>query len=253
MQVPMLRLAALPASRGAWFRRAMVLAAVVGLVPLGASAQQPQPQPMADARIIVTGDGSVSVPPDHAQVRSGVTTRAATVKEAAAANSKLMAAVLAALRDAGVAPKDIQTSQFSIRPVYAQEPRNEPKLTGYSVSNQVTVIVRDTAKVGDTLDRIIAAGATDAGNIAFLVDDPSKALDQARAAAIADARRKAEVYAKAAGVQVGRVAWISEISASGPPVPMMARAAAPAGAAVPIAAGEDTLRAHVTVGFDIAR
>src|SRR5262249_51467359 len=198
--------------------------------------------------IIVTGDGSVSVPPDHAQVRSGVTTRAATVKEAAAANSKLMAAVLAALRDAGVAPKDIQTSQFSIRPVYAQEPRNEPKLTGYSVSNQVTVIVRDTAKVGDTLDRIIAAGATDAGNIAFLVDDPSKALDQARAAAIADARRKAEVYAKAAGTRLGQVEWITEASGFGPAVPLRGQGVSAAGAAVPIATGEDTFAVTVTVG-----
>jgi uncharacterized protein YggE len=260
MELPMaeLPLAALPAVAGASFRRSFVVLAAAAAIfaPPGARAQQraQQPQPMADQRIVVSGDGSVSVPPDRAQVRSGVTTRAVTVKEAVAANSKLMSAVLAALGDAGIPPKDIQTSQFSIRPVYAQEPRNEPKLTGYSVSNQVTVILREIGKVGDTLDRIIAAGATDAGNIAFLVNDPSKALDQAREAAVADAKRKAEVYAKAAGVQLGRVAWITEGSASGPlpPVPMMARAAGGA-APVPIAAGEDTLRAHVTVGFDIAR
>jgi uncharacterized protein YggE len=227
-----------------------LLAAFAVLAPSVAPAQQQQP---AEARIVVSGEGSVSVKPDHAQVRSGVTTRAKTVKEAVDANSKLMAAVIAALKDAGIADKDIQTSRFSIQPVYApQEPRTEPRLTGYSVSNQVTATIREIGKVGDVLDRAIAAGATDAGNIAFLVADPSKALDQAREAAVADARRKAEVYAKASGVRLGRVEWIAEDVAGGPPMPMMARAA-PGAAPVPIAAGEDTLRARITVGFDIAR
>src|SRR5262249_35711090 len=134
------------------------------------------------------------------------------------------------------------------QPVYAQqEPRS---LTGYSVSNQVSVTIRQIDKVGDVLDRVVAAGATDAGNIAFLVSDPSKALDQAREAAIADARRKAEVFAKAGGVRLGAVQWITEDAGSGTPVPVMARAAA---APVPISTGEDTLRVRITVGFDIAR
>jgi hypothetical protein len=90
-----------------------------------------------------TGEGSVSVAPDYAQIRSGVTTRAKTVKEATDANSKLMAAVTAALLESGIAQKDIQTSRFSIQPVYApQEPRTEPKLVGYSASNQVSVTIR---------------------------------------------------------------------------------------------------------------
>jgi len=228
-----------------------LLAAFAVLVPSVAPAQQQQP---TEARIVVSGEGSVSVRPDYAQVRSGVTTRAKTVKEAVDANSKLMAAVIAALKDAGIADRDIQTSRFSIQPVYApQEPRTEPRLTGYSVSNQVTVTIREIGKVGDVLDRAIAAGATDAGNIAFLVSDPSKALDQAREAAVADARRKAEVYAKASGVRLGRVEWITEEAVGGPPMPMLAQRAAPGAAPVPIATGEDTLRARITVGFDIAR
>ena len=189
--------------------------------------------------------------PNFAQIRSGVTTRAKTVKEAVEANSKLMVAIMAALKDAGIAEKDIQTSRFSIQPVYApQELRTEPKLLGYSVSNQVDVTIRVIGRVGDVLDKVVAAGATDVGNVSFLVSDASKALDEAREAAIADARRKAEVYAKAAGVQLGRVEWITEETGGGPPVPMMTRARA---APVPIATGEDTLRVHVTVGFDIAR
>jgi hypothetical protein len=98
---------------------------------------------------------------------------------------------------------------------------------------------------------LIAAGATDVGNIAFLVSDPSKALDQAREAAIADARRKAEVYARAAGIRLGQVEWITEASGFGP-VPLRGQGASAARAAVPIATGDDTLEVTVTVGFTIA-
>jgi uncharacterized protein YggE len=114
----------------------------------------------------------------------------------------------------------------------------------------VNVTIRELGKVGDVLDRVVAAGATEVGNVSFMVSDASKALDQAREAAIADARRKAEVYAKASGVRLGRVEWINEDTGSGPPVSIMARAAA---APMPIASGEDTLRVRVFVGFDIAR
>jgi uncharacterized protein YggE len=221
--------------------------------PLAARAQQVQsPQ---DGRVVVMGEGSVSVTPDYAQIESGVTTRAKTVKEATDANSKLMAAITSALLESGVAQKDVQTSRFSVQPVYApQEPRTEPKLVGYSISNHVRVKIRQLGKVGEILDRLVTAGVTDVGNIAFLVSDPSKALDQARAAAIADARRKAEVYAQASGLRLGRVIWITEDPGFSPPSPMRAQgASAPMAAPVPIATGEDTLRVRVTVGFDIAR
>jgi uncharacterized protein YggE len=222
----------------------------------GVYAQQPQQSP--EAGIVVTGEGSVSVTPDHAQISVGVTTRTKTVKEAVATNSKLMVAIIAALKDAGVAENDIQTARFSIQPIYtqptgpsSQDGRAEPKLSSYSVSNHVNVTTREIGKVGDLLDRAIAAGATDVGNVLFLVSEASKALDKAREAAILDARRKAEVYAKASGVRLGGVKWITEDTGSGPPVPMMSRTAAVA--AVPITSGEDTLRVRVTVGFDITR
>lgn len=213
------------------------------------SAQPSHPTP--EARIVVMGEGTVKVAPDHAEVRIGVTTRTRTVKEGVDTTSRTMAAIMAALKDAGIAGKDIQTARFAIQPVYASEgvSRNEPKLSGYSVANHVNVTIRDIGKVGDVLDRAVAAGATDIANVAFLVSDVSKALDQAREAAIADARRKAEVYAKASGVQLGRVEWITEDTTAGPAVPMVMRAAA---APVPIATGEETLHVRVTVGFDMA-
>ena len=229
---------------------AAIVAVAIFVAP-HARAQQPPAQ--AEARVIVIGEGSVRVAPDYAQIRGGVTTKGKTVKEATDANSKVMAAVAAALLNARIAQGDIQTAQFSIQPVYAPRRSREPKLVGYSVSNQVIVTVRALGKVSDILDRMVDAGVTDVGNVAFLHSDPAKALDQAREAAVADARRKAELYAHASGFTLGRVAWLTEDTGVMPPAPVpMFRAQAAMAAPVPISAGEDTLRVQITVGFDIA-
>ena len=228
---------------------------VVAAIVLAANGKaQAQQQASPEARVIVSGEGTVSVAPDYAEIRSGVTTRAKTAREATDANSKLMAAVTAALVNSGIEQKDIQTSRFSVQPTYeSQGPNTAVKLTGFSVSNQVSVTIRQIAKVGEVLDRLLTAGATDVGNIEFLHSDISKALDQARQAAFTDAQRKAELYAHAAGLTLGPVAWITEDSGSIPPVAMKAlRTTGGMPATVPIAAGEDTLRARITVGFDIA-
>ena len=191
--------------------------------------------------------------PDYASIASGVTVRAKTAQEAAAANAKLMVAVTAALRDAGIAQEDIQTARYSIEPIYAPPQQNaEPKLTGFSASNQISAKVRDIARVGDIIDRLIGAGANEIGGVQFLHSDISKALDGARQAAMADARRKAQVYAEAAGIRLGSVIWITEEPGYAPSYPMAALRASSA-APTPITAGEDTLRAQITVGFDIAQ
>ena len=227
------------------------LAAAVFAAAPRARADTPAVQPTA--RIVVIGSGKVSAPPDYADVTCGVVSKAKTAKEATDTNSKTMNAIVAALRDAGIDRKDIQTAGFSLQPVYAPpQPNTEPRLTGFSVSNQFRVTIRDIQQVGGVLDRLIAAGATDVGNVAFEHGDPAKLLDQARAAAIADARRQAEVYARAAGLTLGAVVFISEDSNA--PVlfaPRMALRAA-AAPAIPIAIGEDSLTAQVTVGFDVA-
>ncbi len=239
-------------------RLALVFAGVI-LVGTAHAQQQSAPAQQAtsapDGRVVVIGEGSVSVAPDYAQISGGVTTRGKSVKEATDANSKLMAAVTSALVDAGIAQKDIQTSRFSIQPIYVTpDPHGEAKLSGYSVSNQVNVAIRDIGKVGDVLDRLVAAGVTNVGNIEFLHANPSKILDQAREAAVADAKRKAEIYAKASGLTLGRVLWITEDPDYAPPMPMMRMAAGmPASAPVPIFAGEDSSRVRITVGFDIAK
>jgi uncharacterized protein len=225
------------------------VAAAAFCVPTARSQQLQTPE----ARVVVIGEGTVSVTPDYAQIVSSVTTRAKTVKEASDANSRIMAAASSTLLQSGIAQRDIRTSRFSVQPVYTpQEPRTEPKLTGYSVTNQVTINIRDLNKIGDVLDHLITAGVTSVGSISLLVSDQSKALDQGRAAAIADARRKAEIYAHASQLRLGDVAWISEDSGFGPPVATRAAAAsAPMATSIPIAPGEETLRVRVTVGFAV--
>jgi uncharacterized protein len=161
------------------FRFGLALAVGLGALAAvsGAHAQQRPPT----ARVVVSGEGSVSVAPDVAQIRSGVTTRGKTVREATEANSKIMAAILNALTESGIPQKDVRTAQFSIQPVYAaQEPGKEQRLVGYSVGNHVGARIKHIEKLGDVLDRLIAAGATDVWNVELLVSDPAKPLDQAR-------------------------------------------------------------------------
>jgi uncharacterized protein len=217
---------------------------------LATPAEAQQTQSDRQTNIVVSGEGRISAAPDYAEITAGVTTKAKTAKEATDANAKLMAAVIAALRDGGIAQKDIATTQFSVQPVYTTQSNTEPKLIGFGASNQVAVTIRQMDKVGDIADRMVAAGATNIGNLVFLHSDSSKLLDQAREAAVADARRKAELYARASGVTLGRLVSISENSAYTPyAMDGMFRAKA---VATPIASGEDTLRVAITVGFDIA-
>ena len=129
---------------------------------------------------------------------------------------------------------------------------SEQKLTGFAASNEVNVKVLKLDKLGDVLDRLVAAGATDVGNISFLHANLSQALDQARQTAVADARRKAEIYAHAAGVNLGAVTWITEDTGGAPMFARMRAAPAMAVAATPIATGDDTLRIHITAGFALA-
>jgi hypothetical protein len=243
----------LTALRVTIFITGLAFAAVVSLAPARAQQQQAPQQSVPEARIVVIGEGSVSVAPDYAQVSAGVTTHGKSVKDATDANSKVMADIMNALAQAGIASKDIQTSHFSLQPIYIQTESHEPKLSSYNVSNQIAVEVRDVSKAGDILERMVNAGVTNVGGIQFLHSDPSKLLDQAREAAVADAKRKAGIYAKASGLTLGRVVWITEDSGLGRLAPMQGRLFSPAAAApVPVSTGEDTLRVEITVGFDIA-
>jgi uncharacterized protein YggE len=202
--------------------------------------------------ISVTGEATISAPPDLARIEAGVTTDAKTAREASDINNAAMGKVLLALKSAGISEKDYdyQTSQLSLQPQYANQNRPGPNvLSGYRATNRVAVKLRDVAKIAGVIDVVTAAGANDIGGINFTVSNASKLLDDARAQAIADARRKAEIYAKAAGVTLGAPVSISEHGAA---VPVMyRRAAAPMAAEASIAPGEETLRVTVGVSWEI--
>jgi uncharacterized protein YggE len=202
------------------------------------------------AVISVTGGASVSVAPDLAQIDGGVTSEAKTAREASEANNAAMGKVLLALKGIGIEEKDFQTSRLSLQPQSApNHPGGASAIVGYRASNRVTIRLRDVTKIANVLDTIVAAGANDVGGINFMVANASKLLDEAREQAIGDARRKAEIYAKAAGVTLGAPLSIAEESSPGP-LPFRRMAAAMA-AAVPVAQGEETLQVTVAVSWAI--
>jgi uncharacterized protein len=203
--------------------------------------------------ISVTGEASISVPPDRAVIDAGVTTDAKTAREASDANNTAMGKVIAALKGAGIDEKDVQTSRISLQPQYSAPASNRPgqaTIVGYGASNRVNIRLKDVTRVASMIDTLVGAGANDIGNINFTVSNASKLLDDAREKAIADARRKAEIYAKAAGVALGAPLSISE---EGAPQPVFrAKIAAPMAAApTPIAQGEETLSVSVGVTWAI--
>jgi len=191
----------------------------------------------------------VSVPPDQAQIDGGVTSDAKTAREASDANNAAMGKVLLALKGAGIDEKDYQTSRLSLQPQYAPNRSGPSPVVGYRASNRVTVKLRDVAKVANIVDVLVGAGANELGGINFMVSQASKLLDDAREKAIADARRKAEIYAKAAGVALGEPLNISEEGGSGPPV--FRSKMAPMAASAPVAQGEETLSVSVSVSWAI--
>jgi uncharacterized protein YggE len=203
------------------------------------------------ATISVSGEAHVSVPPDLAEIDAGVSSEAKTAREASEANNAAMGKVLLALKGAGLAEKDFQTSRLSLQPQYANQSKPGPNVVvGYRASNRVTIQVHDVSKVASVIDTLVGAGANEIGGINFMVSEASKLLDDARARAIADARRKAEIYAKAAGVTLGAPVTISE--SGGGPMPMRLRKMEAAMvASAPVAQGEETLQVSVSVSWAI--
>lgn len=222
---------------------------------LPAMAQDPTPVPPKEPPRLLTvlGEGEVTAPPDHAIVTLGVTTTDARASTALRSNSEAMGKVFATAKALAIEERDIQTSTVSVSPRYKDYPRGEsgpPLITGYVVSNQVTIRIRDLSKIGDALDRFVGDGANELNGISFGILDPGPLLDTARKKAVADARRKAEILTEAAGVTLGRVENISDMGGSPRPMPMkMARA--DFAESVPIAGGEQSLSVSVSMTFAI--
>jgi len=211
------------------------------------AAAQPAPE---TATLTADGTGMVFAEPDVVIVTIGVTTRGDTPAAALEANSADMQAVIDAVLAAGVDEADVATSGFSISPVYSnqREDGQPQRITGYTVSNQVTVHIRDFAASGDILNEVVAAGANQINGIRFDIAEPQPLQDEALQEAIADARRKAELMAAAAGVRLVRVLSVSAY-ANAQPMFEVARAAA---VSVPIMGGEQAITANATMVFEIA-
>ena len=208
-------------------------------------------QTMAPRTLTMTGTGSAKAMPDIADISAGVTSDAPTAAAALAANSASMNRIFAALDRAGVARRNVQTSNFNISPTYTNRTPadTQQRLTGYRVNNEVHVILEDIAKVGATLDALVAAGANQMNGLNFTIKDPAPLLARARTDAVADAKLRAQQYAAAAGVALGPIQALSEGGGEAPR-PMyrvMAMAAAP----TPIAAGEESVNASVTIVWEI--
>jgi uncharacterized protein len=236
----------------------LLIAFLSGLAACSPSLAQTRVLEISNDRWIeVSGDGSVSAAPDFARLTLGVTTTGKDARAAMAANAKSANALVALIKSAGVAPADIQTSGVSISPMFSNQPPAQvspPAITGYNVSDNVTVIVRNLSSLGALLDNAVAAGANTIYGISYGENDPSALLDKARPLAVSDARRKAEIYAAAGGARIGRLMELTE-EGGARPVAFAARTYAQGAAAAPtpIEAGEDKLTVTVRARFELTQ
>lgn len=196
-------------------------------------------------QIVITGTASVTAIPDIALVSAGVETTAQTAREALSANTTAMQSVFETAKKLGIEERDIQTSNFNIGPNWEHGPTGSRE-NGFAVSNQVTLRLRDVAKVGEALDALVSGGANRAGGVQFVVSDADERLDTARREAVTKAKARAELYAAAADVELGEIISIREGADAPVHMPMYAEARM-ASDSVPVAAGEQELSISVTI------
>ena len=239
--------------------RALALCFAVGLTSLSTGAASAQPADAAAAfratTLNVSAEGETRIRPDMATITIGVTTQAAGAEAAMAANRDRMAQVVAALKARGIAERDVQTSTVSLNAQYAYEQNQPPRLTGYEAANTVTVTVRDLARLGPSLDTVVAAGANQINGIAFGLQNPRTAEDAARRDAVRDVSAKAELYAQASGHRITRLVNLSEGGGyePGPPRPVMAMARMAEAKDTPVEPGELRVRVQVSAVYEMTR
>ena len=230
----------------------VLLVAALAWAPLSACAQ---PATESEAQLTVSGEGAISATPDMAFISAGVTTEGKTAQDALRKNSSAMQAVIAEIKSAGVENRDIQTSQLRLSPQYRSYSRSEsgpPQIIGYTAANEVQLRVRDLEDLGQLLDAVVASGATNFGGVNFALSEPEPITNQARRAAIDDAKAKAELYADAAGVRLGRILSINDGGSYAPARRMRVAALSESDAGfAPVEAGEQSITANVTLVYEI--
>ncbi len=225
--------------------------AATALMSAGAALAQPAAVP-TPTTLTISAEGRVTRAPDIAEVSGGVVTSAPTATAAMAENASRMNAVVAAVKKAGIADRDIQTTGLNLQPQYRYGDNQPPVLTGYQVTNTVSLRLRKIAEAGRLLDTLVGVGANQISGPNFSVDAADAALDEARVAAVAMARTRAQLYAGAAGLRIKRIVSISESGAIEPgPRPMMMARAVKMEAAPPVAPGEVALGVNVTMVFEL--
>jgi uncharacterized protein len=237
-------------------RSALLLAGASVLLQTAPAVAQQQPayvQAISGTRLDIVATGQVNRVPDVARINAGVVTQAQTATEALRQNAERMTAVRAALRRAGIADRDIQTSSINLHPEYRYEERRTPELIGYRASNEVTVRFRDIAQTGRILDALVAEGANQINGPMLMIDKPEQAMDEARTAALATGRARADLYARAMGMRVRRIISVSEGGGMyPPPSPVMAMAARGGERGdVPIDPGEQTVGVTLSLSFEL--
>lgn len=231
---------------------AALLAAPLAAVP--ATAQPASPVAVAGTRLDISATGEVTRVPDVAVISAGVVTRSATATAALEENAARMARVTAALKRAGIADRDIQTSNISLNPEYRYAENQPPQLVGYTASNQLSVRFRDIRSTGRILDALVAQGANQINGPSLTIDKPEEALDEARVKAIAVGRARAELYARALGMRVVRLVSVSEGGGNypvPPPMPVMMEARAMGAADSKIEPGEQKLQVSLSMSFEL--
>lgn len=224
---------------------------LLGFSPANADDKTPR------RTISMSGTGEIVAKPDIAYITSGVVSQAKTAGQAMDQNSKAMEQVIATLKNAGIADKDIQTSSFSVQPQYFYDKKNRYRpreIIGYKATNQVTVTVRDLDKLGDILDKVVSVGANKLGNISFSIANLKPLLNEARKLAIADAIKKAKLYTEAANIKLGAIISITEGSVYRPQPRFYARAMAAPPArkrSVPVQVGTQKTSVRVNVTWTL--
>lgn len=232
-------------------------AAAAATIPAVAPAQSlpttVEPLVPAQGTILdVQAEGRTTRVPDIATIRAGVVSQAPTAAAALADNAQRMARVMASLKRAGIAPRDLATSNVGLSPQYRYADGQAPAITGYQATNTVSVRFRDVARAGTVLDALVAEGANQIEGPNLSIDRPDAALDEARTDAVKRARARADLYAAAAGMKVVRIISIAEAGQNdgGSPVPpMMMVRAMKADASTDIAPGEKDVTASLSVRF----
>ncbi|MER8904296.1 SIMPL domain-containing protein [Mesorhizobium sp. M0772] len=227
----------------------LALAAAIAFPAMASADSLPPP------RIVVSGEGQSTVAPDLALLTLSVMREAKTARAALDANNDAMAAVIAAMKSAGIKDRDLQTAGIQINPRYnytnKPDGSQEAELVAYQVTNTLSVRIRDIDKTGEILDKAVSLGVNQGGGISFSNEDPKAAVTEARRKAVADAMAKAKTLAEAAGVSIGRVLEITDQNVAPAPMPINAKAFDAAGAAVPVQAGENAYAVQVTVTFEL--